>query len=258
MATRSKEPKCNGKTSQSCGMGCISREDTCRSNVNTKESSFLIKLATAGTATKDFAAWKPIAKGAYGQVSVSPDGSRVVKTALSGKTSEAFGAHEVAIATSMGKLGFSPEIYSSSESHIEMAKAAGSPIWATFVPDKGAPSMTAVQASTIASAFTALHKSGFSHGDAHSQQFMVDGDKVQMLDFGLSKTAEESPRTLIQDFNKVARLVNWDNPELDSDANVQRIRKYRALYKEAKGGKAAKLTSETEIALQYYKELKDA
>ena len=242
-----------------CGDGCISSKDTCRSNVNAKEASALIQSAKSASAGNgEFSSWKPIAKGNYGQVSVSPDGSRVVKTAVEGKSSEAFGTHEVAVATAMGKLGFSPEIFSSSKSHIEMAKASGSPIWASFLPEKDAPYMTAGQASTTAAAFTALHKSGFSHGDAHSQQFMVEGDKVQMLDFGLSKTAEESPRTLIQDFNKVARLVNWDNPELDSDANVQRIRKYRALYKEAKGGKAAKLAAETEIALQYYKELTNA
>jgi hypothetical protein len=46
MATRSKKPKCDGKTSQSCGMGCISREDTCREAVAENIATRLVALAT--------------------------------------------------------------------------------------------------------------------------------------------------------------------------------------------------------------------
>jgi hypothetical protein len=46
MATRSKKPSCDGKTSQSCGMGCISREDTCSEAVAENIATRLVALAT--------------------------------------------------------------------------------------------------------------------------------------------------------------------------------------------------------------------
>ena len=45
MATRSKKPKCDGKTSQSCGMGCISREHTCRELIAADVATRLLSVA---------------------------------------------------------------------------------------------------------------------------------------------------------------------------------------------------------------------
>ena len=45
MAARSKKPKCDGSTSQSCGMSCISREDTCREMVAADVATRLLSVA---------------------------------------------------------------------------------------------------------------------------------------------------------------------------------------------------------------------
>ena len=54
MATRAKKPKCDGKTSQSCGMSCISREDTCREAVAADVASRLVAIATQYKQANDY------------------------------------------------------------------------------------------------------------------------------------------------------------------------------------------------------------
>ena len=45
MSVRSKKPKCDGSTSQSCGMGCISREHTCRELIAADVATRLLSVA---------------------------------------------------------------------------------------------------------------------------------------------------------------------------------------------------------------------
>ena len=47
MATRSKKPKCDESTSQSCGMSCISGKDTCSGGVSADIATKLIAVAVA-------------------------------------------------------------------------------------------------------------------------------------------------------------------------------------------------------------------
>jgi len=196
--------------------------------------------------------WNSLAEGNYGKVSVNPEGTRVVKTLKEhqGKKGE-FGPYEVELATKMGKLGHSPEIFSSSADHIEMGLAKGKPLWAGYSRGKDEPVMNATQAKQAASAIRDLHKMGFYHGDMHSQQFLADGDKVQLVDYGLSGKAKDNPRKVIQDLNKISRLVNWDNPELAKDPYFEIVNRYRSKYTEAKG----KPAKENEIGLAYLNEL---
>jgi tRNA A-37 threonylcarbamoyl transferase component Bud32 len=111
--------------------------------------------------------------------------------------------------------------------------------------------MSAAQAKQAASAIRDLHKMGFYHGDMHSQQFLVDGDKVQLVDYGLSGKAKDNPRKVIQDLNKIAKLVDWGNPDLAKDPYVEVVSRYRGKYAEAKG----KPAKENEVGLAYLNEL---
>jgi tRNA A-37 threonylcarbamoyl transferase component Bud32 len=196
--------------------------------------------------------WNPIAEGNFGKVSINQAGTRVVKTLKEhqGKKGE-FGPYEVELATKMGKLGHSPEIFSSSADHIEMGLAKGKPLWAGYSKGDDEPVMNATQAKQAASAIRDLHKMGFYHGDMHSQQFLVDGDKVQLVDYGLSGKAKDNPRKVIQDLNKIAKLVDWGNPDLAKDPYVEVVNRYRGKYAEAKG----KPAKENEVGLAYLNEL---
>lgn len=196
--------------------------------------------------------WNPIAEGNFGKVSINQTGTRVVKTLKEhqGKKGE-FGPYEVELATKMGKLGHSPEIFSSSADHIEMGLAPGKPLWEGYGRGENEPVMNTAQAKQAASAIKSLHKLGFYHGDMHSQQFLADGDKVQLVDYGLSGKASENPRKVIQDLNKISKLVDWGNPDLAKDPYVETVNRYRKLYEGAKG----KPAKENEIARAYLNEL---
>ena len=201
---------------------------------------------------EDYSNWETLKEGNYGRVSISPDGTRVVKTLLErdGKKGE-FGPHEVELATRMGELGLGPKIHSHSPDHIEMDVAPGKPLWAGYAKGEDEPVMNATQAKKAAKAIQTLHREGFHHGDMHSQQFLVKGDDVKLVDYGLSGRNEGNSRKAMQDLNKISKLVNWDNPELANDPYVGMVRRYRTLYAGAKGNKK----KENEIADSYLREL---
>ena len=148
---------------------------------------------TAGKCRKGtevgYANWKSLAKGNYGDVKISPDGKRVVKTLLEheGRKGE-FGPYEVEIAEKMGKLGHSPIIHSHSADHIEMDVAPGNTLWAGYARAEGEPVMNAAQAKKAGDAIKALHQLGYFHGDNHALQYLVNGNDVKLVDFGLSNT----------------------------------------------------------------------
>ncbi len=200
----------------------------------------------------DYSSWKVLKEGNYGRVSISPDGDRVVKTLLehNGKEGE-FGPYEVQLATRMGELGHSPTIHSHSDKHIEMDIAPGKPLWEGYAKGEDEPVMNTAQARKAAQAIQALHREGFHHGDMHSQQFLVNGNDVKLVDFGLSGKNESNPRKAIQDLNKISKLVNWENPDLANDPYFLMVNRYRKLYAEAKGNK----NKENNIADAYLREL---
>ena len=186
--------------------------------------------------------WKELAKGNYGMVSKSPDGKRVVKQLLehNGVKGE-FGKYEVPLAIRMGKLGHSPRIHSVSKNHIEMDLAPGKPMWKSYAPSEGEGAMTAKQAKKAGEAVKALHKMGFYHGDAHALQWMVDGDNVKLVDFGLSGKTKDNPVKALQDLSKWSKVVGWDNPELKKDPYFElaswTVGKYNAIQGQSKAAK---------------------
>jgi len=205
---------------------------------------------TAGKCRKGteapYADWEVLAKGNYGRVSKSPDGKRVVKELLehNGEKGE-FGRYERQLAIRMGKLGHSPRIHSASADHIEMDIAPGKPLWKDYKPSEGEGPMTTAQAKKAAAAVKALHKMGFFHGDAHAMQWMVDGDNVKLVDYGLSGKASSNPARVLQDLSKWAMPIGWKNPELKGDPYFDLVNRtmteYKAIEGQSKKAKAARV-----------------
>jgi len=194
--------------------------------------------------------WEVFAQGAMGTIAKNKDGTRVVKRMKEGRS---WGPYEAELGKRMGELGFAPKVHSSGDDHIEMDMLKGKPLWKDFKKSEDESPMNKKQSLQAAKAIFALHKMGFFHGDMHSQQFVADGDKIHLVDYGLSGKAKENPRKVIQDLNKISKLVNWDNPELDGNKYVELVRKYRKLY----SGANKKQDAENEVANQYLKELNE-
>lgn len=242
----------NCKKGKSCSATCIAQVKDCRVELSGQLSENLSKVAKTIQQANPYSDWKPIAEGNYGKVSMSPDGERAVKELLEHKGVKGeFGPHEVDLATKMGELGHSPKVFSHSKDHIEMERAMGRPLWKGYSRAEDEPSMNAEQATKAAAAIRDLHKMGFSHHDMHSQQFLVNGNNVKLVDFGLSKPAKDEPRAVVQDLNKISKLVDWDNPKLDNDPYVELVRRTRKKYAEAN----KKKQEEEKIAIQYLREL---
>lgn len=125
-------------------------------------------------------------EGQYGQVLMSPDGTRAVKEVLDGRQ---FGRYEVELACKMGELGRSLGWFSAADA-IEMEVAPGKPLWSQYKRGEEDPVMTTAQAARSLPHMTA--SSGFAHGDLHPLQLICDGDDVKMVDFW----PERAPRGL--------------------------------------------------------------
>ena len=209
-----------------------------------------------GTEVAGYDKWNTLAKGNYGEVKINPEGTRVVKTLLThnGQKGE-FGPYEVELATKMGELGHSPKIHSHSEDHIEMDVAPGKTLWANYTRGKGEPVMNAAQAKKAGDAIRALHELGFAHNDNHALQYLVDGDNVKLVDFGLSVPLSRNPAKAMNDLSKIDPLVRWNNPELANDPYFAHVNKYLAEFKAVEGeGKKAK-NQRLKIAEAYLKGL---
>lgn len=215
---------------------------------------------TSGTCRKGteapFADWKPLAEGNYGKVSKSPDGKRVVKELLehNGVKGE-FGPYERQLAIRMGKLGHSPRIHSASANHLEMDLAPGKPLWKSYAPGEGEGPMTAKQASRAASAVKALHKMGYYHGDAHALQWMVKGDDVKLVDYGLSGKTSKRPEKAIQDLSKWAKVIGWKNKELEGDPYFKLVNRTMDEYNSITGQSKKAKTDRLALAERYLDEV---
>ena len=217
---------------KSCAKACISKYKRCSVTLPPYAGEGLENLRDSLEKEVPYSEWKVLAQGNNGKVSISHDGKRVVKTLLKGEDGRwgEFGPYEVELATKMGKLGHSPIIRSSSDTHIEMDVAKGSPLWKTYTRGENEPVMNASQAKKAGYALRDLHNMGFAHGDAHSQQFLVDGNNVKLVDFGLSVPVSKQPSRVMQDLSKIAKLVGWDNPELASDSYFQIVNRHLNAY----------------------------
>lgn len=203
-----------------------------------------------------FSDWDVLAAGNYGKVLKSPDGKRVTKVLLErdGKKGE-FGPYERQLAIRMGKLGHSPRIHSASKDHIEMDLAPGKPLWKGYNPEEGEGPMTAKQAAKAGAAVRALHKMGFYHGDAHALQWMVDGDNVKLVDYGLSGKTSENPVKALQDLSKWAKVIGWNNPEMKGDPFFDLASRTIEEYGSIKGQSKAAKQQREDLAKRYLEEV---
>lgn len=264
---------------KSCSATCISRSKTCvvalsvsaGKQMGSLRDSLIQKIRAVKeqrlnekekTKKADpYGEWDVIAEGFYGKVAVNPEGTRAVKTLhdsrKDGKTPE-FGEYEVELATKMGELGHSPRVHSSSDRHIEMDLAKGSPLWKDYQRGEDEPVMNAAQAQKAGYALRDLHRMGFAHRDAHSQQFLVDGDNVKLVDFGLSRPVSEKPIAVMQDLAKSNPLIRFDNPELANDPYFALVNKYLTPYREiGKSNSKAAKARRLELAEAYIRELQE-
>lgn len=200
-----------------------------------------------------------MAEGNYGKVSISPDGTRAVKELLTGKDGKKgeFGEYEVQLAKKMGELGHSPRIYRATDKALEMDVAKGKPLWSGYSRGENEPVMNKAQATKAASAIQALHKLGYAHGDMHALQFLVSGNNVKLVDYGLSVPTSRQPVRVMQDLAKIAKLVNWENPELAGNRYVQLVNKYLPAYREIKGTSQKAKAQKQQIAESYLRELQE-
>jgi tRNA A-37 threonylcarbamoyl transferase component Bud32 len=207
----------------------------------------------------DYTKWDEIKRGNYGKVSISPDGTRAVKELLTGKDGKKgeFGEYEVQLAKKMGELGHSPRIYKATDKALEMDVAKGSPLWKGYQRGEDEPAMNTTQATKAARAIQALHKLGFAHGDMHSQQFLVDGNNIKLVDYGLSQPIGRNPVKVMQDLAKASSLVKWNNPELASDPYVQVVNRHLPAYREIKGTSKKAVAQREEIAQAYLRDLEE-
>jgi tRNA A-37 threonylcarbamoyl transferase component Bud32 len=194
-----------------------------------------------------------MAEGFMGTIDKSPDGTRVVKRLKEGRE---WGPHEVELQRKMGNLGFSPKIRSHSADHVEMDMAKGKPLWKDFKKGDDEPVMNAAQAKEASKAIKTLHKMGYFHGDMHSQQWLVNGNDVQLIDYGLSGRTSAEPVKALQDLAKIKKLVNFDNPELQSDPYVSTAKRYLDQYSAIKGTSKAAKAEKERLAKEYLEEIK--
>jgi len=248
---------------KSCGATCINRGKWCILELGPRIESALPKLRDRinkgglGSAPADYTKWNTVAQGNYGKVSISPDGTRAVKELLTGKDGKKgeFGEHEVELAKKMGELGHSPRIHRATPEVLEMDVAKGAPLWKGYSRGENEPQMNATQATKAAAAIRDLHKLGFAHGDMHALQFLVDGNNVKLVDYGLSVPTSRQPARVMQDLAKINGLINWKNPELAGNPYVQLVNKYLDQYKEVKGTSQAAKNKKTQLGEAYLKEL---
>lgn len=248
---------------KSCSATCIDPNETCivdlPDNVVATFPKVRSILQRTGKSDEqpDYSKWNPVAEGNYGKVSISPDGTRAVKELLVGKDGKKgeFGEYEIELAKKMGQLGHSPRIYRATPDILEMDVAKGAPLWKEYKRGEDEPTMNATQATKAAAAIKALHKLGFAHGDMHALQFLVDGDNVKLVDYGLSVPTSRQPVRVMQDLAKIGGLVKWDNPELSGDSYVQLVNKYLPEYKAVKGTSQKAKNEKQRIAEAYLQEL---
>ena len=89
----------------------------------------------------------------------------------------------------------------------------------------------------------------------HSLQFLVNGNDVKLVDYGLSVPTTRQPARVMQDLAKIGGLINWKNPELAGNPYVQLANKYLDQYKEVTGTSKAAKDKKTRMGEAYLKEL---
>ena len=158
-----------------------------------------------------------LAQGRYGKVTLSDDGKVVKKELLTEREGNEWGTVEVELGVEMGKAGYSPKVYSelTNDSQIVMDVVPGKPIWSGYRRDKETEpeAMSEVAGKKALDALVYLHRDLKAyHGDGHVQQYIVDGDNVKVIDFGLSGKIEgdDGYKKAATDIRKARNFIGLD------------------------------------------------
>ena len=184
------------RSGRPCGNSCISLDKVCRvdsSDTADRVANTLTGLVSSAQPT--FTNNNILAQGNFGKVTLSDDGKVVKKELLTERDGNQWGTLEIELGVKMGEAGHSPKVYShlTNDSQIVMDVAPGKPLWASFRQDKETEptSMSEPAGRKTLGAILYMHQNLKAyHGDLHSQQMIIDGDDVQLIDFGLSGRIE--------------------------------------------------------------------
>lgn len=190
-----------------------------------------------------------LAEGNFGKVEVDREAGVVRKTPLAGKC---IGEYEVELGKKMGEAGFSPKVFpESTNSEIIMELAEGKPLWKGYRRDEdNEPEMMAKLAGRQGlAALLYMHKElKFAHNDAHVKQFLISGDKIQLIDFGLSKPIKEMQDAglALTDLSKSYLFLGLGR--FEDEPAVRVVNKYRDI----KGGSRKAKEDKQAVIQEYY------
>lgn len=245
---------------RACSGTCISKNKECL-----VEASYSSKqLANShqdlvSSAVPTFNTNNVIAQGNYGKVTLSDDGKAVKKELLTEREGNEWGTMEVELGIKMGEAGYGPKVYPhlTNDTQIVMDASKGKPIWEGYRPAEGEPeAMSEAAGRKALDALMYMHRDlGAYHNDAHAQQFLVDGDNVDLIDFGLSGKIEgdDGWAKATTDLRKSRKFIGLDRFQED-EGIVGEVAKLLTQDAEIKGSsKAAKAAKA--LTAQRYKEL---
>ena len=245
---------------RACGGTCISKSKECL--VEASDSSKQL----VGTHQDLISSVQPtfnndnvIAQGNYGKVTLSDDGSVIKKELLTDREGNEWGTMEVELGIAMGKAGYGPKVYPhlTNDTQIVMDASKGKPIWEGYRPTEDEPtSMSEAAGRKALDALMYMHRDlGAYHGDSHVLQYLVDGDNVDVIDFGLSGKIEgdDGWSKAVTDLRKSRKFIGLDRFQEDEGV-VGEVAKLLTEDAEIKGSsKAAKAAKA--LTAQKYKEL---
>lgn len=202
MATVKTKPKCKAGTA--CGFACISGKKQCSERIKALDAAELLKrtgvLAEADSKPEEVEPYEVVRKlgaGAFGTVELTDRGS-VVKTMNLPKTwttGPETAAKEYEGLQLMHKLGIGPKPIAITYGpgkiiKLEMSTVTGSTLKDKLESEDSDEAKAKAFGQSIRTIFK-LHSEGYTHGDFHGGNAMLDDKGAQLIDAGMLRKVGE-------------------------------------------------------------------